>query len=71
MKRRNEEVSERDGNTSNHMDYSHTGGRSHLSYTPHEESRAEGIADEESVDTAVKLGGNILKGPFEMKKERG
>jgi enoyl-CoA hydratase/3-hydroxyacyl-CoA dehydrogenase len=32
---------------------------------------AEGIADEESVDTAVKLGGNIPKGPFEMKKERG
>jgi enoyl-CoA hydratase/3-hydroxyacyl-CoA dehydrogenase len=31
---------------------------------------AEGIADEESVDTAVKLGGNIPKGPFEMKKER-
>jgi enoyl-CoA hydratase/3-hydroxyacyl-CoA dehydrogenase len=32
---------------------------------------AEGIADEESVDIAVKLGGNIPKGPFEMKKERG
>ena len=32
---------------------------------------AEGIADEEAVDTAVKLGGNIPKGPFEMKKERG
>ena len=32
---------------------------------------AEGIADEESVDTAVKLGGNIPKGPFEMKKDRG
>jgi len=32
---------------------------------------AEGIADEESVDTAVKLGGNIPKGPFEMKKEKG
>jgi enoyl-CoA hydratase/3-hydroxyacyl-CoA dehydrogenase len=32
---------------------------------------AEGIADEEAVDTAVKLGGNIPKGPFEIKKERG
>ena len=32
---------------------------------------SEGIADEEAVDTAVKLGGNIPKGPFEMKKERG
>jgi enoyl-CoA hydratase/3-hydroxyacyl-CoA dehydrogenase len=32
---------------------------------------AEGIAGEEAVDTAVKLGGNIPKGPFEMKKERG
>ncbi|MEE8355264.1 MAG: 3-hydroxyacyl-CoA dehydrogenase NAD-binding domain-containing protein [Candidatus Bathyarchaeia archaeon] len=31
----------------------------------------EGIADEASVDRAVKLGGNIPKGPFEMKKERG
>jgi enoyl-CoA hydratase/3-hydroxyacyl-CoA dehydrogenase len=31
---------------------------------------AEGIADEEAVDTAVKLGGNIPKGPFEMKKDR-
>jgi enoyl-CoA hydratase/3-hydroxyacyl-CoA dehydrogenase len=32
---------------------------------------AEGIADVESVDLAVKLGGNIPKGPFEMKKEKG
>ena len=29
---------------------------------------AEGIADEESVDTAMKLGGNIPKGPFELKR---
>ncbi len=29
---------------------------------------AEGIADEESVDTAMKLGGYIPKGPFELKK---
>ncbi|MGD2200187.1 MAG: 3-hydroxyacyl-CoA dehydrogenase NAD-binding domain-containing protein [Candidatus Bathyarchaeota archaeon] len=28
---------------------------------------SEGIADPESVDTALKLGGNIPKGPFEMK----
>ena len=28
---------------------------------------AEGIADEESVDTAMKLGANLPKGPFEMK----
>ncbi len=28
---------------------------------------AEGIADEESVDTAMKLGGNIPRGPFEMR----
>jgi enoyl-CoA hydratase/3-hydroxyacyl-CoA dehydrogenase len=32
---------------------------------------AEGIADEEAVDTALKLGGNIPKGPFELKRERG
>jgi len=31
---------------------------------------AEEIADEEAVDTAVKLGGNIPKGPFELKRER-
>ena len=29
---------------------------------------AEGIADEESVDTAMKLGANLPKGPFEMKR---
>jgi enoyl-CoA hydratase/3-hydroxyacyl-CoA dehydrogenase len=29
---------------------------------------AEGIADEESVDTAMKLGGNLPKGPFELKR---
>ncbi|MCW4050628.1 MAG: 3-hydroxyacyl-CoA dehydrogenase NAD-binding domain-containing protein [Candidatus Bathyarchaeota archaeon] len=29
---------------------------------------AEGIASEEDVDTAMKLGANIPKGPFEMKK---
>jgi len=31
---------------------------------------AEGIADEESIDTAMKLGCNLKKGPFELKKER-
>ena len=28
----------------------------------------EGIASEQDIDTAIKLGGNIPKGPFEMKK---
>lgn len=30
---------------------------------------AEGVADENSVDTAMKLGANLPKGPFEMKGE--
>ncbi|MCW3978938.1 MAG: 3-hydroxyacyl-CoA dehydrogenase family protein, partial [Candidatus Bathyarchaeota archaeon] len=29
---------------------------------------AEGIADEVSVDTAMKLGANLPKGPFEMRE---
>jgi len=30
---------------------------------------AEGVSDEDSVDTAMKLGANLPKGPFEMKGE--
>jgi 3-hydroxyacyl-CoA dehydrogenase len=30
-----------------------------------------GVADEEAVDAALKLGANLPIGPFEMKKGRG